>query len=334
MSEKNLILADGRWSGPHGIGRFSDEVLPRLQNTSIMTEGPKPLSSKNFYWLPYQLRKKSSQHKVFFTPGFNPVLFSPMPFVFIIHDLCHLNAPGTAKFAKQIYYQTVMKAAAHAACKILTPSEYSKATILEWLNIPEDKIVVVGSGINENIAINKTSHQPGYNYLLHVGNTKEHKNIVRLLCAFAIANIDESFRLVLTGQRTKEIEEILIIHHLHERVIFTGVLTEKQLAEYYRGASAVVFPSLYEGFGLPIIEGMASGVPVLTSNITSMPEVAGDAAVLVNPYRIESIAAGIEKIINDSELRKSLIEKGNERVKLFSWERTAEKVQKALELEI
>lgn len=334
MKEKNTILADGRWSGPHGIGRFSDEVLPRLQNTSIMTDGPKPLSSKNFYWLPYQLQKKKRQHELFFTPGFNPVLFSPIPFVFIIHDLCHIHAPGTAKFAKQVYYQTIMKKSALAAHKILTPSEYSKQTILEWANIPEDKIIVVGSGINEKLTPHGDIHLPGYKYLLHVGNTKAHKNVESLVRAFAMARIDESIRLVLTGTLTPEIAEAITIHHLKDRVIFTGVLTEKQLAEYYRGATAVVFPSLYEGFGLPIVEGMACGIPVLTSNITSMPEVAGDAAVLVNPYRVESIANGIEKIVNDSDLRKSLIEKGLERAKLFSWEKTAEKVQNALILEL
>lgn len=326
----NFILADGRWTGANGIGRFSKEVLTRLQNTEILAHGPKPLSPKNFVWLPYELHKRKNQHKVFFMPGFNPVLHSPIPFVFTICDLIHLQFPGKAKFAKQLYYDLFIKPGTYRAHKILTISEYSKKTIMEWANVPAEKIAMVSCGISADLTPYGEQYQPGFPYLLHVGNTKSHKNVARLLQAFAVAKMDSGIRIILTGEKTSELSEVIMKHHLEKRVIFSGLISEKQLAEYYRGALAVTFPSLYEGFGLPVLEAMACGTPALTSDATSLPEVAGDAAVLINPYEIDSIAQGIEKIISDSSLRNDLIKKGLERVKLFSWDKTASVVQDTL----
>ncbi|MHB1949262.1 MAG: glycosyltransferase family 4 protein [Gammaproteobacteria bacterium] len=326
----NFILADGRWTGANGIGRFSKEVLARLQNTEILAHGPKPLSPKNFVWLPYELHKRKQNHKVFFMPGFNPVIHSPIPFVFTICDLIHLQFPGKSKFAKKLYYDLFIKPGTYRAHKILTISEYSKETIMEWANVPAEKIAVVSCGISENLTPHGARYQPGYPYLLHVGNTKSHKNVARLLTAFAVAKIDSGIRILLTGEKTPELSEIIKNHRLEKRVIFSGLISESQLAEYYRGALAVTFPSLYEGFGLPVLEAMACGTPALTSDATSLPEVAGDAAILINPYEVESIMQGIEKIISDNSLRNNLIKKGLERVKLFSWDKTANSVQSIL----
>ena len=331
MKQNKIIIADGRWQGLHGIGRFSAEVLSRLQQTDILMEGPAPLSLKNLLWLPYQLGKHKNNYKVFYTPGFNPVIASPMPSVITIHDLIHLNEPGNAKLSKKLYYELFIKPAAKKAYKIITVSEYSKKTIMEWANIPDEKIVVVSNAISNHLTPAGARYQSAHPYLLHVGNTKSHKNVVRLLQALAIANIDSEIRLLLTGESTPELQTIIKSNKLDHRVIFCGALTDSRLAEYYRGAIAVTFPSLYEGFGLPVLEAMACGVPVLTSDVTSLPEVAGDAAVYVNPYEVSSIAEGLEKIVNDSELRASLIIKGEQRSKLFSWDHTAEQVQQVLD---
>ena len=130
MAENNHILADGRWLGMNGIGRFSFEVLSRLQSTDILKQGPNPLSLKNFAWLPNQLHKLKQQYKVFFMPGFNPVIHSPIPFVFTICDLIHLHIPGNKKWAKKIYYDFFIKPTVHRAQKVLTISEYSKRSIM------------------------------------------------------------------------------------------------------------------------------------------------------------------------------------------------------------
>lgn len=324
------ILADGRWSGAHGIGRFSSEVLARLNNSDILAQGPKPLSLQNIFWQTYQLHQKKKYYRVFFTPGFNPPLYSSIPFVLTIHDLIHLYLPGNAKFIKHIFYSLLIKPATQHAYKILTVSHYSKNTICEWAKIEKEKIVVVSNGVSKLFIPQGARHQPGYFYLLQVGNTKPHKNVAGLLQAFALAKINPEIKLILTGDLTVELDKIIKKNQLAERIIISGVLSEAKLAEYYRGALALIFPSLYEGFGLPVVEAMACGTPVLTSNVTALPEIAGDAALLVDPSATEALSQGIEQIVEDSDLRKNLIEKGLQRASLFSWDKTAEKVQQVL----
>lgn len=334
-SRDPFILADGRWSGQHGIGRFSTEVLSRLHHADILTDGPKPLSMQNWVWQTRQLFRAKKKYRIFFSPGFNPVPCSPIPFVITLHDLIHLFAPGNAKLHQKMYYHFLMKPTVTRARYILTVSEYSKKNILEWTDIAEDKIINVSGGISGHLKAEGLKHTPGYPYLLHVGNAKKiHKNVLRLLQAFSKAKIDPELRLILTGEFSPELNKWVHTHHLENRIIVQKNLPEETLAEYYRGALAVVFPSLYEGFGLPVVEGMASGVPVLTSNITSLPEIAGDAALLVDPYEVDAIREGLEKIVSDTALRAELIERGLARARLFSWEKTAQMVQKVLNCSI
>ncbi len=331
MDQNHFIIADGRWSGQHGIGRFSTEILARLQHADVITEGPHPLSLQNFFWQTRQFSHYKKKYNIFFTPGFNPILFAGMPFVFTIHDLIHLYAPGNGQLSKKIYYHTLLKPAIYQAHKIITVSEFSKKIILEWATIPAEKVVNVSCGISQTFTATGAKHQPGYPYLLHVGNnSKTHKNVARLLQAFALAKIDPQTRLVFTSPAAPELLNIIQKNHLENRVIFNSGLSETTLAEYYRGADAVVFPSLYEGFGLPVLEGMASGVPVLTSNVTSLPEVASDAAVLIDPFEVDSLTHGIERITVDTVLRGDLIQKGLLRAKEFSWDKSAAQVQTAL----
>ncbi|HSW93276.1 MAG TPA: glycosyltransferase family 1 protein [Gammaproteobacteria bacterium] len=329
------ILADGRWSGQHGIGRFSTEILSRLHHTDILTDGPKPLSLQNLVWQARALSRVKKKYRLFFTPGFNPVLSSPMPFVITLHDLIHLFAPGNGELYKKIYYRFLIKPTVMRARHIITISDYSKKNILEWVDVPAEKIVNVSCGISTHLTAEGIKHSPGYPYLLHVGNTeKKHKNVLRLLQAFSMAKTDPALRLIFTGEFSPELNQWVRTHHLENRIVVQKQLPEKTLADYYRGAWAVVFPSLYEGFGLPVAEGMASGVPVLTSNVTSLPEVAGDAALLVDPYDVDAIRAGIEKIVSDTALRTQLVQRGLARARLFSWEKTAQMVQKVLDCDI
>lgn len=326
---KNFILADGRWSGPHGIGRFSSEVLTRLKNTDAIENGPRPLSIKNLFWQSYLLTRKH-HYKIFFTPGFNPSLVSNIPYTFTIHDLIHLHFPGNDKQLKKLYYDLHIKRAAKKAFHIFTVSEYSKQTILDWAKLPEEKVMVAGNGISSVFTPHGLGYTPGFPYLLHVGNTKPHKNIIRLLDAFSQARIDQQIKLIFTQAFTPEVTEKIKQLHLQQRVVSLSHLSEIQLAEVYRGALGVTFPSLYEGFGLPVIESMACGTPVLTSNLTSLPEVAGDAAYLIDPYDTDSITHGIEQLIDDNALRQTLIEKGFKRIQQFSWDKTTAKIQQAL----
>jgi glycosyltransferase involved in cell wall biosynthesis len=160
---------------------------------------------------------------------------------------------------------------------------------------------------------------------------KPHKNIVRLINAFARANIDKTYRLLIATEDTSGLKSVIKSLNVENRVVFSGFIDEEDLPAYYRGAKAFVFPSLYEGFGLPILEAMACGTPVITSNVTAMPEVAGEAAMLIDPYSVNSIAQGIEQVINDTSLQQSLRNKGLERVKEFTWDKTAAVVKDVLE---
>lgn len=325
-----MILADGRWQGPHGIGRFAKEILSRLTHCEIFTKGPKPLSIKNLLWQPYFLSQHKKKYRALFSPGFNPILFSTLPYVMTIHDLIHLSFPGNAAFAKKLYYDLLIKPSVQKAFHIVTVSEYSKQRIIEWAGIKAEKITVAGNGVSSHFHPEGKRHQPGYPYLLHTSNTKAHKNTARMLEAFAIAKIDPEIKFILTGEKTKALATVIQRYSLEKRIIFSGTLTDETLAEYYRGAHAFLFPSLYEGFGLPVIEAMTSGIPVLTSNVTSLPEVAGDAALLVDPYQIDAIINGIEKIVTDEPFRKTLIIKGLEQTRLFTWDKAAEKIQNIL----
>jgi glycosyltransferase involved in cell wall biosynthesis len=136
--------------------------------------------------------------------------------------------------------------------------------------------------------------------------------------------------LVFTGEPEPEIMKCIEQQRVKERVHFTGIVPEAKLPALYRGANALVFPSLYEGFGLPVLEAMACGTPIVTANTTAMPEVAGDAALLVDPRSVEQIAHAIEQVVNDNSLRLCLREKGVARAAQFSWDRTRERVNEAL----
>lgn len=322
------LLADARWIGPHGIGRFAREVLSRVGG-GFLDKGLPLLHPLEPFWLSFQLYRRQPQ--VYFSPGFNPPLVSPCPFVFTIHDLIHLRVPQEVSPAKQLYYKAVVRPAARRAYRVLTVSEYSRREILEWARLPEHRVTVVGNGVSTAYSPEGPRHQPGYPYLLYVGNRKPHKNLGRLFRAFAASGLARDVRLVLSGPLDAETHNLARSLGIEGGVVFAGLIPEEELPAYYRGATALVFPSLYEGFGLPPLEAMASGTPVLTSNTTSLPEVVGDAAVTVDPLDIDQMAARLRELVEDTALRAVLRERGLERARLFSWEKTAEAVRRVLE---
>jgi glycosyltransferase involved in cell wall biosynthesis len=174
-------------------------------------------------------------------------------------------------------------------------------------------------------------HTPGYPYLLYVGNRKPHKNLTRLLQGFGHSGPRRDLYLVLTGMPDAALNQLITALRLQDRVVYAGHLSEPELAAYYRGAVALVCPSLYEGFGLPPLEAMACGTPVVTSNCTALPEVVEEAAVLVDPYDVEAIAWGIQRVVDDQGLRQDLAHKGLIRAQQFTWEHTAARVWQVLQ---
>jgi glycosyltransferase involved in cell wall biosynthesis len=320
------ILTDARWLGPHGIGRFASNVLARLPQHSQLRTGPRALSLLDPLWLSYQIAKRRPD--VFFSPGVSlpAVCFSRL--VFTIHDLICVQLPAaslSSTCARKLYFQTMVKPAAQRAYRVLTVSEYSRIELLKWTGLHDERIVNVGNGIDPVFRRTGRRYEPGFVYLLYVGNFKPHKNINRLLEAFARVDYPE-LRLLLTGFGTPDLLAVLRPLGLERRVHFAGYVDDDRLAELYRGALAVVQPSLMEGFGLPPIEAMACGTPVVVSGVTALPEIVGEAGVFVDPLDVEDMRRGIEKIIGDLDLRKRLIAAGQLRASLFRWDDVTRKI--------
>jgi glycosyltransferase involved in cell wall biosynthesis len=267
---------------------------------------------------------------LFFSPGYNTPLYCKSPFVFTIHDLSHIFCPQNSSLAIKLYYATIMKRACNRAAKILTVSEFTRRQIVDWSKVSPEKVVNVGCGVDTAYRPEGDSYGLSFPYLLCVSNRKRHKNESRLLEACAMAPVDRRVHLVFTGEPTPDLLRRIEHLQLRARIHFAGLVPESKLPALYRSASALIFPSLYEGFALPVVEAMACGTPVVTSNVSAMPEIAGDAALLVDPSSVRQIAEAIHQIVSDTSLREQLRERGLARASQFSWARTAARVQTLL----
>lgn len=319
-----MIYADQRWIGNHGIGRFAREVLAGFEYAPIplATHPAAPLDA----WRLTRALRKASPKDCFFSPGYNTPLSCPCPFVFTIHDLSHVYCPENTSPAIQLYYATIMKGACRRASKIFTVSEFTRSQIVEWSGVNKEKVFNVGCGVDPAYRPEGGVYGLPCPYLLCVSNRKRHKNEFRMVEAFGRANIDKKIQLVFTGEPTKELSAFIASQGLTNRVNFVGIVPEERLPTLYRGTIALIFASLYEGFGLPLLEAMACGTPVVTSNVTAMPEVAGGAAMVVDPKSIDQISKAMSQVVTDSSLRRQLREKGLVRAAEFSWTATVGRV--------
>jgi len=262
--------------------------------------------------------------------------------VVTIHDCIHLMFPQYLPNRLSLAYaRTSISLAARRATRVLTVSESSKRDILRFVDVPPANIDVIYNSYDERFGVEPREedvvrvreryqlHDP---FVLYAGNVKPHKNLERLIEAFHLVRDHglDRLKLVLIGDEISKytaLRRAVHRHQLHPYVRFLGYLPEETLAVMYRLAGVFVFPSLYEGFGLPPLEAMASGTPVVTSNVSSLPEVAGDAAVLVDPYDTRSIADGIYRVLTDQRLRADLRRLGLARAGQFSWESSVRRVR-------
>jgi len=261
--------------------------------------------------------------------------------VVTIHDCIHLMFPQylPSKLA-HVYAKGSMWSAAHKADRILTVSDASKRDILRFFDVPAEKVVVIYNAIDERflapanverMELVRQRYQLDHPFVLYVGNIKPHKNIERLIDAFgrARSQCPDDLKLVIIGDEISKypgLRQSVHKHKLDKHVRFLGFQPMETLAAFYRLARAFVFPSLYEGFGLPPLEAMACGSPVVTSNVSSLPEVAGGAALLVDPYDANAIAGGIVQAVTDETLRADLIARGLDRARSFSWPQSVKKI--------
>lgn len=287
-----------------------------------------------FFWdqvlLPIQLKK--DRVNVFLSPYYKAPIFSPCPACITIHDLLFLEMyhGGVREKMKNFFFIPLAMLISRRAARIITDSHFSKADILRRLKTESGKVEVVYINTSESLFPEKNpaelervrrKYGVGDKYILYIGNFKSHKNVGALVEAFRRIQGKEIFKgysLVLGGNKDAHamaIEKNIRESGLEGRALFTGHLEESDLRGLYSAASLFVFPSLYEGYGLPVMEAMACGTPVACSNRTSLPEIAGGAAVLFDPENPEDMAEAMRPVLLDEAKRAELIRKGQERVR-------------------
>jgi glycosyltransferase involved in cell wall biosynthesis len=309
-------------------------------NFRAVVEGARPYSIAEQIRIPMALRRERAD--LFHAPHYVLPPAIHCRSVVTIHDVIHLMfpqyLPGRAAW---VYARAQLWTAAHRSDRILTVSETSKQDILRRFNVPADKVTVVYNAIDARLAVPpdqdevervRARYQLKDPFALYVGNIKPHKNLERLIDAFFELRREPAFdslKLVIIGDEITKYQGLRRAVHrlkLHKHVRFFGFVPVQTLAVLYRLAGVFVFPSLYEGFGLPPLEAMSVGTPVVTSNISSLPEVVGDAAVLVDPYDPLSIADGMRRALTDNDLRATLRERGLARAREYSWEQSVKRI--------
>ena len=348
-----------------GIGRYLECLVPELANwdkknhyhvlmnsqldgsnilnktpvvkTNVNLKGP---SLKQHFIIPRLLHMIKPD--VYHHPHFDLPLGVNVPSVITVHDLKYVRHPeffNNQNGLKSIYMKRMLGSSIRRSKKIVAVSEATKQDILAVYGVTEDKIVVIHHGIEEcyfnnlkkpldtDVLRGLRVNRP---YILFVGERRPHKNITALIKAYAHlkSSIRRSYQLVIVGkaysnynapeQKTKELG-------LTNSIVFTNAVTDEILKTLYRNASLFVLPSLYEGFGFPVLEAMASCVPVIASNVTSLPEIVGNAGMLFNTEKSSELTEIIECLLNDESKREKYIKLGFERAKEFTWKKSAEK---------
>jgi len=291
--------------------------------------------------IPLKLRRLGAE--LLHSPHYVRPLFCPVPSVVTIHDCIHLLFPQYLPNRMAFRYaRFVMGSAIRNSAIVFTVSEASRADILRFYPATDPaKVHVVPNAIDAQLLEDpgpderervRERYQIRGRFVLFAGNVKPHKNLERLIRAFARVRFqegNEDLRLVLIGDdvsRYGSLRRTADEAGVRQDVRFFGFVPHETLAALYRMATVFAFPSLYEGFGLPPLEAMACGTPVVTSRISSLPEVVGDGALLVDPYSEEEIAQGIARVLDDEDLRARLVERGLERAASYSWERSVRQI--------
>ena len=280
--------------------------------------------------------------EVLFVPAHVIPAVHPRRSVVTVHDLGYLHYPEAHLPAARRYLDWSTRWSASRAAAVLADSAATKADLVRAYGIAAEKVHVVHLGRDEGLAraadpaalaaaaaAARARYGVGPRYLLYVGTLQPRKNLGRVIAAFATLAgrpAADGVQLVLAGKQGWLYQDLAAqVDRLGVagRVLFPGYIAADDLPALLRGALAFVFPSLYDGFGIPVLEAGACGVPVITSNTSSLPEVAGDAALLVDPHDVDAIAAAMERLLADDALRAELIRRGHENVKRFSWEKCA-----------
>ncbi len=317
---------------------FSDNVTPLI----ISPQARHPF----LYYAWFQFSVKSLLNKLkpdlFLSPDGFVCLGAKCKQLVVLHDINFYHHPKDLKWLTGKYYNYFFPKYARQATRIATVSEFSKADIVKHYNISPTKIDVVYNGIHSFFKPasdiekqqTKTKFTSGNDYFVSVGSLIPRKNIPNLVKAFALfkQQYKTTVKLVLAGSQywgTAQINKIIADNHLKNEIIFTGRLSNHDLNLVLASATALTFVPYYEGFGIPLIEAMQTQTPIIASNVTSLPEIAGDAALYVNPLNVDEIAQAMLKLYVDKDLQQQLIEKGNLQKQKFSWAKSADLLWKS-----
>jgi glycosyltransferase involved in cell wall biosynthesis len=328
-----------------GQQRHLQQLDPLPDNFMLLDYAYEPGSFHTHMHLPFLLRKLDVD--ILHMPWFYAPAVVPMRLVLTVHDLTDVLAPPVGATplvqAGRLYFA---RRALSRADRILAVSHSSKRELSRVFGVPEGKIEVVYNALDERFLREPMPndadrvlerHAVTDPFVLYAGNIKPQKNLPRLIEAFAVAKADlrdhpeyAGLKLLLIGDSAEEHSDLrraVLRSRVQGEVRFLGFVPHSVLRVFYSRASAFLFPSLYEGFGLPPLEAMAHGTPVLTSSASSLPEVFADAALQVNPENVFEIARGIRQILTEDVTREALIRRGHDLVRKYSWERSAEQVR-------
>jgi glycosyltransferase involved in cell wall biosynthesis len=319
----------------------NNDLFPELKNISIHDPFKRILKKTSTYswylFINYYLSKKNLDLDIIHNPD-NSSLFINLKNkkIVTIYDIMAFKFPKVSDPVTRFRYRILLYKTLKSSDKIITISNHTKLDLMNYFKIPEDKIKVIYLAANQTYKklgkneINEILKKYDLNnpFILYVGGLAPNKNIERLLESYnIIKNKEISQKLILTGVKrhnsTSALKTIKKLN-LQNDVIFTGYVPDEDLPGLYNAADLFVYPSLYEGFGLPPLEAMQCGTPVITSNTSSLPEVVGDAGIMINPYDVDELANKMYEVLTNEDLGNELSKQGIERAKLFSWKKCAE----------
>ncbi len=358
-NENLLINLSFLFDKPTGLSVYANNLFPYLKKLDPTLLIAEEISNFNCYkipnnltpaqgskghfnrllWTQFQVPKiyKKLKSTLFFSPIPEAPLCNNCNYIVTVHDLIPLHfpkrfSPLTPYF--KYYIPQVLKQAKHIICD----SQSTANDIINYYQIPANKITVVLLAFDHNnfkILNLENSNNINKPYFLYLGRPDPHKNLERIIKAFSQLSKPQDFELWFVGSRddryTPNLQKLAQELNIDQQIKFIDYVSYKQLPIIINQALALVFPSLWEGFGLPVLEAMACGTPVITSNLSSLPEVAGNATILIDPYNIKAISSAMESLIKDETLRDQLIKLGLERARNFTWEKTGQQTMEILQ---
>ena len=335
-----------RWVYNHPEDQFvfiydrpQSEWLITGKNVKSVVIGPKARHFFSFwYWFDVQVPKilRQEQADVFFSPDNFLSLRADIPTVLTTHDIAHFHYPRQVAWMHRPYYRFFIPKFLKKAKHIVCVAEHGKTDLIAHYQVPAEKITVVPNGTRaifqplsdaEKTKV-KTEFSNGADYFFFLGAIHPRKNVLGLLRAYELfrEKSKAKVKLLIAGKLAWQVQEITAVHAAstyRDDILFLGYLSEETAAEMMASALALTYLSFFEGFGLPVLEALCTDTPVITSNTSSLPEVAGEAALLVDPYDVEEIAGAMLRIWNEPDLREDLVKKGKQQRQQFSWDKAA-----------